>query len=154
LVEVFGKGTRFANGRGPDKIACAKDGFVDNIESGGCVAGKGECKEIDCETILNQEGVQRGRRKEGKEGYTIVGYSDCESELRVLAAESGLKINVEVVSFARVGVHIVLKVLVVASGSDECVGFRVHRGRCSCTAGVVRVQVGLCALLVRHQRKL
>ena len=53
LVEIFGKGARFANGRGPNKIACAKDGFVDYIEGGGCVAGKGESEEIDCQTIRN-----------------------------------------------------------------------------------------------------
>lgn len=58
--------------------------------------------------------------------------------------------DIEVVSFARIGVDVILKVLAVVSGSNEHVGFRVHRCGCSYTAGVVEVQVGVCALLVRR----
>lgn len=42
-----------------------------------------------------------------------------------------MKVYVKVVTFARFDVDVILIILVVARGSDERVGFRVHRGGCS-----------------------
>jgi len=64
-----------------------------------------------------------------------------------------LQVDVQVVSFARIGVDVILIILVVASGSNEHVGFRVHCGGCSYTAGVIEGQLGLCALLLGPQKR-
>lgn len=49
-----------------------------------------------------------------------------------------MKVDVEIVAFAGVGINVIIEILMLASGSDKGVGFRVLH--CDCRWGAVVLQ--------------